>query len=201
MVEHQPVVDAVDPAVEPEEAMAALAVGVVAHEVEGAHPPQLVVVRLVLVEREVVLLEVSIDEELHRPAAERPVAEDREGDEAPAERFGQLVGSHLAVVEPGGEVPQGSLASSRLVDRAHDVVPAPHLAEVRGVGAPRHPAEHLQLAVVQHAGGELVRAHRPELIGSPASVHAGAHVPVGIEWQPTEPTRWPSGRHERRGRG
>ena len=36
--------------------------------------PQLVVVRLVLVEREVVLLEVGVDEQLHRPDAERPVA-------------------------------------------------------------------------------------------------------------------------------
>src|SRR3546814_14265997 len=40
VVEHQAVVDAADAAVEAEEAVAALAVGVVAHEVEGAHRPQ-----------------------------------------------------------------------------------------------------------------------------------------------------------------
>ena len=69
LVEHQPVVDALDAAVEAEEAVAALAVGVVADEVEGAHGPELVVVRLVLVEREVVLLEVGVDEPLQRAHA------------------------------------------------------------------------------------------------------------------------------------
>ena len=57
------------PSVGHEQAVPALAVGVVGQEVEHAQPAQLVVpaFALVLVEREVVLLEVGLDEPLQRP--------------------------------------------------------------------------------------------------------------------------------------
>ena len=54
-----------------EQAVAALAVGVVGQQVEHADRPQAGVVAFVLDQREVVLLEVGVDEQLHRPGAER----------------------------------------------------------------------------------------------------------------------------------
>ena len=52
-----------------EQAVAALAVGVVGQQVEGADRPELVVVVLVLEQGEVVLLEVGVDEPLQRALA------------------------------------------------------------------------------------------------------------------------------------
>ena len=158
-VEHQAVVDAADPSVEPEQAVAALAVGVVADEIEGAHRAELGVVGLVLVQGEVVLLEVGLDELLHRSDAEWSVAADRERHEVPAQRLGQLVGGHLSVVQARREVPEGTLAAPRLVDRPHHIVAARDLAEVRGVGAPGHAPQHLHLAVLQCVGSGVVGGH------------------------------------------
>ena len=71
-----------------------------------------------LVEREVVLLEVRLDEELEGAFAEGPVAQHRRGHQAPAEQLRQSVRGDLAPVEAGGEVPQRSLTSAGLVDGA-----------------------------------------------------------------------------------
>ena len=73
-VEAQPVVDGPDVAVGVEQAVAALAVRVVGQEVERADALELGPPSLVLDEREVVLLEVGVDEPLQRTQAERHVA-------------------------------------------------------------------------------------------------------------------------------
>src|SRR5690349_1659925 len=95
--------------------MATLAVGVVGHEVEGADPRQPLAMRGVLAEREVVLREVRMHELLKRALAVRSVAAHRQWHEAPAERFGQLIGGELALEEARRKIPERTLAALRLV--------------------------------------------------------------------------------------
>ena len=158
--EAQPVVDGPDPAVEAEQAVAALAVGVVGEEVEGADRAQLVVeVGPALEQREVVLLEVGGDEQLERALAERA----RRGGPWAARRpspsaSDSCVGRHLAPVEAVGEVPQRPLAPARLVDRLRLVVAGAQRHEERGVRAPRHAALDLDLAVAQEPQGVGTRS-------------------------------------------
>src|SRR5881628_1959174 len=70
--------------------------------------------RGVLVQREVVLLEVGLDEELERPLTVRPGALDRERDEPPAERLGEVPGGQLALEQAAREIPQRPLAAFEL---------------------------------------------------------------------------------------
>ena len=146
----------------------------------AAHGPQRVVVGLVLVQREVVLLEVGLHERLHRADAQRAIAQDRVGHEVPAERLRQLEGRDLTMIESGREVPQWPLAPPGLVDRARRVVAAPNLAEVGRVRAPRHAAEHRELTVLQHGccvvpGRQFIRGHGcpSGSTGKPQKRHGG----------------------------
>ena len=71
-MEREPVVDAEDHVVrQVAQAVAALAVGVVGEHVERGELAE--AVRMVLEQREVVLLGVVVDEALHRALTERPV--------------------------------------------------------------------------------------------------------------------------------
>ena len=92
-----------------QQAVAALAVGVVDHDVERGHPAELVAV--VLEQREVVVLGIVLDEPLHAADAGRSVAQHRVGDDVPAERVGDLVRRDLAVTQRAArEVPERPLA-------------------------------------------------------------------------------------------
>ena len=137
--EAQPVVDRPHP-VAGEQAVAALAVGVVGDDVEHGDVAQLVVqVRALLGDREVVLAVVGVDEPLQRALAERAVvAQHRRRDDAEAHRLAQPVRGDLPPVQAGLEVPQRALAAHRLVDRLGAGVP--EAGEERGVARPRHPA-------------------------------------------------------------
>ncbi len=85
-VEAQAVVDGPDPAVLAEDAVPALAIGVVGHDIEGADRSQLVVVGVVLDQGEMVLGEVRGDEELERSRTQwRVVTLDGLRDEVPPE--------------------------------------------------------------------------------------------------------------------
>src|SRR5262249_51673841 len=70
-VEAEAVVDRVEAAVTPEEAVSALAIGVVRDQVEGAQARERVALLRTGPEREVVLLEVGIDEQLNGARAVR----------------------------------------------------------------------------------------------------------------------------------
>src|SRR5262249_61009318 len=100
-VERQRVVDRVDAAVGAEQAVAGFAIGVVGDEVEETETLKTLDVRGILAQREVVLGEVGIHEELERALAIRSVPLDRRGDQAPRERLRQGVGGNLAPKEPG----------------------------------------------------------------------------------------------------
>jgi hypothetical protein len=90
-------------------------------------------------QREVVVLEVGVDEELKRTRSQRAVgAFNGRGDEAPPESFGQCIGGYLAPVEPVGEVPQRSLTPTGLVDSYRSVRSRLHRDQIRAVAAPRH---------------------------------------------------------------
>ena len=115
-------VDAEDAAVvERAQAVPALAVGVVDHDVERGHAAELVAV--VVEQREVVLFGIVLDEPLHHPDAGRAVAQHRVGHDVPAERLRHLARRDLAMAQRAArEVPQRALAALRLVDREHLVV-------------------------------------------------------------------------------
>src|SRR5205814_8217874 len=97
-----------DPAVAPQQAMAALAVGVVHCEVEERDPTELVGVGVL--EREVVVFGIEIDEELDRAHPLRPIAQHRGRYIGPPERSRHLVRRDLATTErPLREIPQWRL--------------------------------------------------------------------------------------------
>ena len=98
-VEAETVVDRIEAAVPSEEAVAALAVGVVRDEIEGADARQGRAVLRALAEREVVLLELGVDEQLDRAWAVRALARQRWRHQSKAEGLRQVVGGHLAPVE------------------------------------------------------------------------------------------------------
>src|SRR6266508_4920286 len=139
-VEGQAVVDGVDVAVGAEEAEAALAVGVVGDEVVDADLLEAWEVARVLAQREPVLLELGLEEELERAFAVRALAHDRRRHEPPAERFGEEIGGQLALVEPRREIPQRPLTALGLVDGAHAGAAELHLREQRHVAGPGHAA-------------------------------------------------------------
>ena len=129
--------------------MPTFAVGVVGDQVPDGHPQKLGVEGFVLEEREVVLLEVGLDEALEGTGPEGSVEpQHRLGDEVPTESGRQFVCRHLPLEETLGEVPQGPLPPVRFVDR-------PEAAAVDGptdprqigpVGTPGHPPLDLHLA-------------------------------------------------------
>src|SRR5918995_4595616 len=171
-VKGEPVVDRPQPAVVAGQAVPTLAVGGVGDQVEAAHRAQPGVSALVLDEREVVGLDVERHEPLQRPRAEGQrvvVAQDRLGHDPPPQPLGELVGGDLAPVEPAGEVPQRPLAPAGLLDRAGAVAVRADLDEQRGVRAPGHAPQHLDLSRLQQlerlwgaaAGrrGQFIRGH------------------------------------------
>src|SRR2546425_8101113 len=115
-VETETVVDGPDAAVGSEQAVAALAVGVVGDQVEDADAREPVAVRGLLAEREVVLLEVRLHELLQRALAVGSLAPYRERHQPPAERLRQVVRGQLALEEAGGKIPERALAALGLVD-------------------------------------------------------------------------------------
>ena len=130
--------------------MAALAVGVVGEDVEQRHRPQLVVeLGVGFVDREVVLAVVGGDEPLHRPFAERSVAQHRRRHDVQSEVFAQEIGGHFAAVETGLEVPQRALAPHRFVDGRMTRPVVGDVHEEGRVAAVGHAALDLDLAPEQ----------------------------------------------------
>jgi hypothetical protein len=163
--EAQAVVDSPDVAIVVEQAVTALAIGVVGDEVEHRHHAQRVVVAGVLEQREVVLGEVGVDEALVRPAAVGSVvARHRLRNHGPPERGREDVRRDLAAIEAVGKVPQRTLATQWLVDRGKRHAVETNLGEERSVRTPRQPPRQLHLAPGQDRqsfGGRwpLVRGH------------------------------------------
>ena len=115
-MEAEAVVHGEDRSVGGEETVTGLPVGVVGDDVEYADPLEARVVRGVVAEGEVVLLEVGRDEELERALAVGPLAAHRRRHEPPAERLRQLIRRQLAREEARRKVPEWPLAAPRLVD-------------------------------------------------------------------------------------
>ena len=155
-----PTIDVVDLVVQ---AVATLAVGVVDEHVE---PGELAEPVLVLVEqREVVLVGIVVDEALHRPIAERAVAQDRERARCPTRALGQLVGRDLALAQRAlREVPERSLAPARLVDRGQLHAVDLRLHEEGGVRRVPHAPDDLELGRAERGpqlvGRQFQRGHR-----------------------------------------
>src|SRR5438445_255981 len=159
-VEAEAVVDGVDGAVLAEQAVAALAVGVVGDQVEGADALEALVMLGALAQREVVLLEVGGDEALQRALAVRSLlAAHRERHHVPAEGLREVPGGQLAAEEAGRKVPEWPLAAAGLVDGERAGVVEPRLDQERGVAAPRQPALHGEVAAQEHVADARGRHH------------------------------------------
>ena len=184
-VEAETVVDRVEAAVSPEEAVPALAVGVVRDEIEGAEARERRAMLRALAEREVVLLELGVDEQLDGARAVRALARERRRDQAEAEGLGQAVGGHLAPVEPSREVPERPLAALGLVHAERGGAPARHLHEEGGVRGPGEPSLDGDLASREELDGRDGGGsrHRPALVGA-VPVRAGARWPPGFIGRP-----------------
>ena len=131
------------------------------------------------------LLEVGVDEPLQRadaragPSWRRTVSGTRSQPSASR----QLVGGHLPLVEPVGEVPQRALAPAGLVDRGQlDAVEADRDQE-RAVGAPRHAALDLDLALGEDR----------QSVGGSMPVGPRARVACGVEGIAAERAGRPAG--------
>src|SRR6266536_2505610 len=139
------VIDHPDSSPGTEEAVPALAVGVVGDHVEGGDGPELI--RVPVAEGEEEVFEVGFDEDLNRPGAVRSVAKDRGRHRWPPERRRQEVRGDLTTGQRArGEVPQWSLSRPWLVhgqERAAVVANPRQKRGVRGVG---HEAEDLHIA-------------------------------------------------------
>jgi len=139
-MEGQAVVDAPDVTVRVQQAMPALAVGVVNDPIEGRYDPK---VRLVGGHHgEVVLLEVGVDEELEGPRAQLATgAIDGRWDNAPPEGLADQVGGHLPLAQrPLWEIIERSLPLGRLVNRQRLLAFGADLGQVRVVRAVGHQA-------------------------------------------------------------
>ena len=184
------------------QAVAALAVGVVGEQVEHADALQLVVVRARPREREVVLLEVGVDEPLQRARrrAGRRRAATVSGTRSQPSASRQLEGRDLALVEPAGKShsgrsPRRACRRARVdvvVRRRHD------LDEERAVRAPGHAAEQLELAVREDGRAVLVDGrHGAAASGSVSRLSwSRADVAVGVDRAAAQPARRPTGRDE-----
>jgi hypothetical protein len=137
-VEAQAVVDGEEmPGALLDQDVAALAVGVVGEKVEQHHAAEPVAVGLA--EGEVVVFGVVLDELLQRAGAVGAIlAQDGEGDDAPAQRLADQPGSHFAPRQAVlGEVPQRLLALLRFVHGRH-LGPIVLHADQKGVVAAKH---------------------------------------------------------------
>ena len=193
-VEAQAVVDAPQLPAGGEQHVAALAVGVVGEDVECAERSEFVFPPPCREQREVVLLVVGLDEELHRPGTERcVVAHDGGRHQSPAERLRQPVGGDLATVEPVGEVPERPLAPMRLVDRLHRTVRC------------RVPAGALE-AEARNVRLEL-QGNRPSIVSSRVPSRSVASSNEGPDpgrqpfTRPADGGRWSGDIRVRKGRG
>ena len=100
------VVDAPDARVFVDQNMARLAVGVVGQNIERAHRAKLIVQILALFKnREVVLVGVGLDQQLHRTFATWAVAQHGWWHEAHTHRFRKSIGGDFTAVKTGFEVP------------------------------------------------------------------------------------------------
>ena len=142
-----------------------LAVGVVGENVEqGDLTKAIVQVFPRLEEREVMLLEVGVDEQLQRAFAHWPVSQQRDGHKIKAHRHSQAVRGYLASMQPGSEVPQWSLAAQRFVDGAHTEIVGRHLHQERRVAAVRHAHLDGDLSSREHVGRRgVVGRHQPRV--------------------------------------
>ena len=193
--EAQAVVDRVDATVEAEQAVPALAVGVVHEEVEGRDRHELRGwVSLAVVEREVVLLEVGGDEQLQRSLTERRVvAEHRRRARCPsraprrartrrpracAGRSGSPTGDARpapACTPPAPRSPSWHSSTRYVAFELHGMRPtsdtSPSVRSVRG-----------------SAGGQS----RPWRSVHSVTVHARADVPVGVQRAAAQRARRPA---------
>jgi len=80
-----------------------------------------------------------------------PVAQDRRGNEIESHRLGQFERRDFAAVKTGFEVPQGTFAPQRFVDRLCTARVVGNLHEERRVTAPRHATDDLDLAFREEA--------------------------------------------------
>ena len=158
------------------QAVAALAVGVVDHDVERGQAPELVAV--LLEQREVVLVGIVVDEALHHADAVRAVAQHRVGHDLPAERLGHLVRRDLAVAQRAvaGSPRAGARPAAACRSRASRRRRRASVHEERRVRRPRHPAEQLELAVAQQLRD---RATRRAASPPRAQFHRGQMCPAG----------------------
>ena len=170
-MERESVVDRIDRSLA-EEAVPALAIGVVREQIEEADLLQALVVRGILTQREIMLLEVRRHELLQRAVAEGAFALDRPRHQCPAECFRKQVRGDLTTVDRRRKVPERALAAARLVDGLASRTVQRELDEERRVGAPRHPALDRDLAVAKQV--ELT------LSGRRGRCSAGRRGPWGL---------------------
>ena len=150
-MERQGVVDRIHAAVGAEQTVAGLAIGVVGHQVEETNALKPLGMRGVLAQREVVLGEIRLDEELEGPLAVGPVALDRQRDQAPLERLRQRIRGDFAAEEPRRKIPEWPLAALGLVDGLDGDAVAGDVDEEDGVAAAGHTAPDGDVAAREHA--------------------------------------------------
>jgi hypothetical protein len=192
LVEAEPVVDAPE-AILGQQHMAALAVRIVGHHIEGTHAPEGGVPPRIVTQREVVRAAVLGDVALYRSFAEGAFGSlDRFGYQTPPERLGQEIGRHLTAEQSAGEVPQRAFAPPRFVDRHHLVIAQPAGHQEGCVGAPGDSSVHLHRALGEDAGNGVV-SHGGSGHRRAVSVRARTVVAGGIEGEPAEWARGTTG--------
>ena len=170
-----------------QDAVAALAIGVVADDVEQCHGTKPVVeLGHRFHHREVVLGEVAGHEPLHRPFADGAVSQHGRRHHVDAQRLAHPVRRHFASVQTRLEVPQRTLTAHRLVDGRVGPAVMCDVHEERGVAAVRHPAFDLDLAAQQvgHRVVDVVDAQLDSVIVAAGGIvvgRAGVQVLVGHE--------------------
>ena len=143
-------VDAPHSFVVAKQAMAALAVGVVGHDVEHSHQPKLVVQVFAFFENgEVMLLVIGFDKPLHRAFADGSFAKHGVGHNPKSHCLAEPVCGYLSAVEPRFEIPEWSFAAQGFVDRLSRAVLAGEVHQECGVAAPGHAANNFDLARVE----------------------------------------------------
>ena len=151
----------------------------------------------VLVQREVVLLEVGVDEQLERAFADGPSRTIVGGTTPQPSASRQLLRRRLAPVEARREVPQRTLAPAAACRSPWRVVVAALDGdEERGVRAPGHAPLDLDLTVTRRSRAstdQFIRAQRwpSGSIGRPHNRHDGRPAPTTPSAWVQNATAWP----------
>ena len=181
-------VDAPQLAVESRDQVVRLPVGAVGNQVKAANNLQLLGV--IAAKGVIVLPRVVLDELLDRADAVRPLADQGEGNQAPAQDFAEQVGSTLPLVQSAvGKIPQRGFAVPRLVNAQRFLAIQGNVDDECVVGT-----QSRQLAGEDFATAQNVLDY---CVSDQAAMSGVGSCPLPVSQLPGPCGRWPWGRHVR----